>query len=190
MLRYILTDSRNFRFKVIVIGDGSVGKTSLIQKFTQGTFQKEYIKTIGAQFSKFDAEIDDDTIRLIFWDIAGQDDFLFLRPTFYRESNAAIIVYTLENNNLGRRSFNHIKDWHEEVKKNLHGDIPVVIFANKVDLIDNNKFDETEVQKLVEDRNFLGFYLTSAKTGEGVHDAFHVLIQKLYARNKALASEV
>ena len=185
-----MSDSQKFRFKVIVVGDGSVGKSSLIQKFTQGTFQKEYIKTIGAQFSRFDAEIDGDTIRLIFWDIAGQDDFLFLRPGFFRESNAAIIVYSLEENNLGKRSFEHIANWHEDIKKNLHGDIPIVIFANKVDLIDENGLDETLIQKVVKDRDFLGYYLTSAKTGQNVYDAFQAIIQELYSKNKTLSSEL
>jgi len=68
-----MKESQKFRFKVIVIGDGTVGKTSLIKKFTQGKFQKDYIKTLGAQFSKFDAEISGDNIKLVFWDIAGQD---------------------------------------------------------------------------------------------------------------------
>ena len=77
-----MTDVQKFRFKISVIGDGQVGKTSLIKKYSKGSFERDYVKTIGAQFSKFEKEIDGDEIRLIFWDIAGQDDFLFLRPSF------------------------------------------------------------------------------------------------------------
>ena len=184
-----MKDSLKFGFKVIVIGDGSVGKTSLIKKFTQGMFQKEYIKTIGAQFSKFDAEISEDTIRLLFWDIAGQDDFLFLRPSFYRESRAAIIVYSLEENNFGKRSFEHITDWHEGIKKYC-GDIPIVVFANKVDLIEENNLDKMNIQEVVKERDFFRYFLTSAKTGQGVHEAFNVIIEKLYDMHKALSSEL
>ncbi|GAH43367.1 unnamed protein product, partial [marine sediment metagenome] len=90
--------NKKFRFKITVIGDGAVGKTSLIQKFTNDNFKEEYIKTIGAQFSIFDRKIDGDKIKLLFWDIAGQDSFNFLRPSFFNNSVAAIIVYTLENN--------------------------------------------------------------------------------------------
>ena len=182
-----MKDSEKFTFKVTVIGDGRVGKTSLIKKFTKGKFQEDYIKTIGAQFSKFDAEISGDTIKLLFWDIAGQDEFFFLHPTFYRESRAAIIVYSLEENNVGKRSFEHITDWHEDIKKYC-GDIPIVMFANKVDLIEENNLDKMNIQEVVKERDFLGYFLTSAKTGQGVIDAFNAIINELYYKFKTFSS--
>ena len=178
-----------FRFKITVIGDGKVGKTSLIKKFTKGSFNQDYIRTIGAQFSKYDKEIEGDNIRLLFWDIAGQDDFGFLRPSFFRESRATIIVFSLEENDFGRNSFNHIANWHEDIR-HFCGDIPVVIFANKIDLIDENNLDHTKVQEIVEDRNFLGYYLTSAKTGKGVIEAFNAIIDELYRKYKELSMSI
>jgi len=171
---------KKLRFKITVIGDGRVGKTSLIKKFTLGTFETDYVETIGAQFSNYEKDIKGDNVRLIFWDIAGQREFDFLRPSFYRESNAAIIVYSLEENELGERSFRHIIDWHNEIKKYC-GDIPIVIFANKIDLVDENTLDHSEIQNLVDEQNFLGYYLTSAKTGDGVFNAFSAIIDKLYS---------
>ncbi|MFX0048553.1 MAG: Rab family GTPase, partial [Candidatus Hermodarchaeota archaeon] len=168
------TVKKKVKVKVTIIGDGSVGKTSLIQRFTQGIFQTDYIKTIGAQLTNYKTEIDGYRIELIFWDIAGQDDFHFLRPSFYRASKAAIIVYSLEENNLGKRSFEHIITWYNDVKK-FCGEIPVVIFANKVDLINEESLDKTDVQNLVNKHNFIGYYLTSAKTGEGLEHAFNAL---------------
>ena len=175
--------THKFRFKISVIGDGQVGKTSLIKKFTQGSFEKDYVKTIGAQFSKYEKEIEGDEIRLIFWDIAGQDDFLFLRPSFYKESSAAIIVYSLEESELGTRSYEHIVNWYENIKK-FCGDIPIILFANKVDLVEEDDIDVSVIQNLVEQHGFLGYYITSAKTGKGVHDAFNTLIEKLYDKSK------
>ncbi|MFW9970936.1 MAG: Rab family GTPase [Candidatus Odinarchaeota archaeon] len=183
-----MANSQEFEFKISVIGDGAVGKTSLIKKFTKGTFEKDYIKTIGAQFSRYDKEIDGDLINLIFWDIAGQDDFNFLHPLFYKESRAAIIVYSLEENDLGNDSFIHIKNWNNELRKYC-GDIPVVLFANKVDLVDQSNLNELEMQKLVNKYNFLEYYITSAKTGLGVIEAFNELIEKLYYKFKKLSSE-
>ncbi|MFX1569106.1 MAG: Rab family GTPase [Promethearchaeota archaeon] len=183
-----MNDSQKFGFKITIVGNGSVGKTSLIKKFTQGSFQKEYIKTIGAQWSEYDVEINGDQVRLLFWDIAGQDDFLFLRPSFYRESRAAIIVFSLEENDLGKRSFDHINDWHEDIKKHC-GDIPIVVFANKVDLVNEQNLNRTKIQGIIEERNFLDYYLTSAKTGQGVHEAFNAIITELYSKFKALSTK-
>jgi len=171
---------KKFKFKIAVIGDGMVGKTSLIQS---------YVKTIGAQFFVFDKEINEDKIRLLFWDIAGQVDFNFLRCSFFNKSQAAIIIYSLEDNDLGKNSFNHIVDWYMDISKYCN-EIPVVIFANKVDLVDENNSDDSKIQKLVDKHNFLGFYKTSAKTGDGVIKAFNAIIKKLYHNYITLSSEL
>ncbi|MBY9002648.1 MAG: GTP-binding protein [Candidatus Lokiarchaeota archaeon] len=183
-----MTNSREYGFKISVIGDGGVGKTSLIKKFTKGTFEKDYIKTVGAQFSRYEIEIKGDVINLIFWDIAGQiDAFNFLHPLFYKESRASIIVCSLEDNNLGRDSFINVKEWYEELEKHC-GNIPVVLFANKVDLVEDIDLDTTKIQNLVNEHDFLGFYLTSAKTGKGVIEAFNAIIDELYKKFKALST--
>jgi small GTP-binding protein len=170
------SNKKKQKVKVTIIGDGGVGKTSLIQRFTQGTFQREYIKTIGAQLSNYKVERNGYRTELIFWDIAGQDDFHFLRPSFYRASKAAIIVYSLEENNLGKRSFENITRWHDDVKE-FCGDIPIVIFANKVDLIEINLLNKNNIRDLVKKQKYFDYYITSAKTGEGVTDAFNRIIE-------------
>ena len=182
-----MKNSEEFRFKIVVVGDGAVGKTSLIKKFTKGTFERDYIKTIGAQFSKYNKEINEDKIRLIFWDIAGQEDFNFLHHLFYKETKAAIIVVSLEENDLGNNSFTHIENWNDEIKKYCD-DIPVVLFANKVDLIEKINIDISRIEELVKNYNFLNYYITSAMTGEGVIEAFNVIIEKLYLKYKEFAS--
>jgi len=172
-----------FIFKITVIGDGMVGKTSLIKRFTHGNFQFDYIQTIGAQFSKYVQNFGGDTCTLSLWDIAGQDEFFFLRPSFYKDSRAAIIVYSLEDNQHGKDSFKHVSKWHNDIKK-FCGNIPIILLCNKVDLIDKNILDESKVFKLTKKREFLGHYLTSALTGEGVDDAFQALTNELYYKCK------
>jgi len=171
--------AKGFVFKITVIGNGAVGKTSLIKKYTQGSFQKDYIKTLGAQFSKYDEEIEGDNCKLFFWDIAGQDEFNFMRPTFYKGSKAAIIVFSLTDED----SFKTILDWHEDIKK-YTGELPIVLFGNKTDLVDEKDLDDEKVNELVENRNFLGYYKTSAKTGQGVFEAFQAIIKELYNKFK------
>ena len=178
-------ENKKFRFKITVIGDGAVGKTSLIQKFTNDTFIEDYIKTIGAQFSVYDKKIEGDKIKLLFWDIAGQDDFNFLRPSFFNSSVAAIIVYSLEENEFGEESFKHIPNWANDIKE-FCGDVPVVIFGNKVDLIDEKKLDTSALEKIVKEKNYLGYFITSAKTGHGVIEAFNAIIDELYVKYKSM----
>jgi len=172
-----------FVFKVTIIGDGGVGKTSLIKKYTQGEFQEDYISTIGAQFSIYDYEIDDDEIKLFFWDIAGQDDFQVVRSSFYEDSKAAIIVYSLEQNSRGLESVNNVLKWYDDIIQYCKG-IPIIVFANKVDLIEKLEDDKMAYAKLKDYKNYLGTYKTSAKTGEGVDSAFKKIIETLYSLSK------
>lgn len=174
-------EEKGFVFKITVIGDGAVGKTSLIKKYTQGSFQKDYIKTIGAQFSKYNEEIDGNNCKLFFWDIAGQQEFTFMRPTFYKGSRACIIVFSLTD----PQSFEHIPDWEQEIKKYTNNpELPIVLFANKLDLVDKEDVDEEKLDAFASDRNYLGWYKTSAKTGTGVYKGFQAIIKELYNRYK------
>ncbi len=182
--------SQGFVFKITVVGDGAVGKTSLIQRFTEGEFNEEYIMTLGAQFTKFTEEVDGVPCELFIWDIAGQDTFKKLRQSFYKGSKAAIIVFSHEDNKHGEESFKNIGTWYDDITKNAKG-IPIVLFGNKIDLIDReslNKSDKTSsnsnVDNLKKKYTFDGYYLTSALTGEGVTDAFRELIRKLYDKFK------
>ncbi|MFX1490053.1 MAG: GTP-binding protein [Promethearchaeota archaeon] len=171
--------SPKFNFKISVVGDINVGKTSLIEKFTQGSFKRDYIETKGTQFSVYDEKIDGDQIRSLFWDISGQDTYHFLRERFFKDSIAAIVVCSLEDNISGIESFEHISDWNEDIR-NYCGNIPVVLFVNKVDLVDEDDIDHSTIQDIVKQNDFIGYHITSAKTGEGVKKAFNKIIEKLY----------
>ena len=183
-----VNESQKFRFKISVIGDSGVGKSPLIKKFTKGSFEKDYIKTIGAQFSKYEQEIGGDEIRLIFWDLAGQDDFLFLRPSFYKESGAAIIVYSLEDNHVGIESLNHISNWNDNIR-NFCGNIPVVLFGNRVNLASVNTVDNSDIQEIARKYNFTSYYKTSIESEQIVFRAFNEICEMLYNKYKKLSKQ-
>lgn len=172
-----------FVFKITIIGDGGVGKTSLIKKYTQGEFQEDYISTIGAQFSIYEQKINGDDIKLFFWDLAGQDDFQIIRSSFYEDSKAVIIVYSLERNNKGNESLKNVMKWYNEISQYCE-DIPIIIFANKTDLVVDTEIDESSFEELSAKEDYLGIYRTSAKTGNGVDNAFKMIIEKLYSMHK------
>jgi small GTP-binding protein len=116
---------------------------------------------------------------LFFWDIAGQKEFEFMRPTFYKGSKAAIIVFSHTN----EESFKRIPEWHNNIKDHV-GDLPIVLFGNKIDLINEDEHDDEKIQELVKERSFLGYFKTSAKTGSGVYEAFRAIIMNLYNKYK------
>jgi len=102
-----------------------------------------------------------------------------MRPTFYKGSKAAIIVFS----HTDEESFNKIPEWHEDIKTHV-GDIPIVLFGNKIDLVDENNSDDEKIQDIVKERSFLGYFKTSAKTGSGVYEAFQAIIKNLYNKYK------
>lgn len=178
-------EGQGYGFKVVIIGDGAVGKTSLIKKYTQGSFQKEYIATLGTQFSKYEEEINGEKVELFLWDIAGQEKFQALRQRFYIGSVGAIIVFSLDPEQ--PQSYDHVLRWLDDLKKHC-GNIPMVLFGNKVDLVDDGILAsdsslptaDANVVHFAKENRFLGYYKTSALTGQGVTDAFEVLVKKLY----------
>lgn len=106
---------------------------------------------------------------------------MFMRPTFYKGSKAAIIVFSQDPEE--QESFEHVVHWHDDIKK-FCGDLPIVLFGNKIDLINEEKLDDKKVTDLVKKRKFLGYYKTSAKTGTGVYEAFQAIIKELYNKYK------
>lgn len=169
---------RDFIFKLVVIGDGAVGKTSLIKRYTSGSFNQEYIKTLGAQFSRYERIIGENKktrARLFFWDIAGQQEFSFMRPTFYNGARGAIVVFDLSR----EETLDNVMIWYEDVRK-FCGDLPTVLFGNKSDLIqDPDAYDKEKVDQIMKRYNIMDFYVTSAKTGIHVTDAFNSIIEIL-----------
>jgi len=178
---------RQFVYKIVVVGDAQVGKTSLILKYTKGTFNEEYIMTLGAQLSKFEDVVEENEFKLVFWDIAGQTNFSQLRRSFYKGSSAAIIVFSHEENELGDRSFQNVSKWVENIVQ-FCGKIPIVLFGNKIDLIDVNDLmlnkehpkSDHNIVKLMKELHILGYLKTSALTGEGVTFAFKTLTNHVY----------
>lgn len=175
------------KYKIIVIGDAAVGKTSLIRKYTKGEFQEDYIATLGAQFTQYGEIIEDVNFKLIFWDIAGQPTFERMRKKFYSGSSAAIIVFSHSPDE--KKSFKSLDRWLSEVRQYC-GKIQIVLFGNKIDLVNEdelltNKNLETcdsNIEQYIKKNGILGYYKTSALTGQGVNQAFHLIAKKVYSK--------
>ena len=176
-----------FKWKIVVVGNAAVGKTSLIKRYTADTFEKDYISTLGMQFSKYEEDVAGEKVELLLWDLAGQESFSTLRDRFYAGSSGAIIVFSLAPEEL--ETYNHVPKWLSDVKKAC-GNIPILLFGNKADLVDQNALatspdyttSDVHVLKFAQDNKIIKYYRTSALTGQDVKEAFQTLVIKLYQR--------
>ena len=160
-------------FKIVIIGDIRVGKTSLTMRYADQAFQYEYIKTIGTNFFLKTIPFQGTEVNIMLWDLAGDEAFGQLRPMFYQGALGAFLVFDVTQ----RSSFTHLEDWLKELQQNVPQEIPVVLSANKIDLMKEEwEVSEPEIQAFAETRGF-PYFMTSAKTNEHVIQAFLKLVE-------------
>ena len=154
----------DFNYKIILIGDPSVGKSCLTLRATKNEFNNVYTPTIGFEFFNLNLKMKGKNIRLQIWDTCGQEKFRSLITNFYRNSSLAIIVYSIDEEN----SFRHIDQWLNEIRTQTTPDIKIFLIGNKSDLIDNRKIKTERAKHFSQDRCLDFFVETSAKNGENV----------------------
>jgi len=161
--------SGEYSNKVILTGDYQVGKTSLIKRFVENSFGKDYISTMGVQISKKTVNLTDKNImNFIIWDIGGQSfQMAPYRSKFYSGANAAFII--VDRTRPG--NLKSVEKWYNDIKKSIPKNIPIVIVGNKSDLTDQLVISEDDIREVANEFGF-HYILTSAKTGESVNDAF------------------
>ncbi len=159
-------------FKVVLGGDANVGKTSLIQRHCTGLFDPSRAMTIGIDFHLYDVGIDDMPVRLVVWDMGGQERFVTVRDGFYRGSHAVGLVFDASN----RVSFYNLMRWWREVRASLP-DVPVVLLANKVDL--PRQVSRAEVEAIAQAWQTPAFE-SSCVTGEGISEFFEAVARRAW----------
>ena len=168
----------NYQFKIIIVGDPSVGKTSLILRYTNNAFRRNYVPTLGVMVSDKIFKIEESIIQLTLWDIGGQQKFHTMRQQFYRGSDAVFLICDLTNPN----SFNNIQRWFSDVSDQLSDRSDVLmgfIIGNKKDLIEQRMITDEMAMTLANKLN-LGFIETSALLGDNVDYAFSTIANLLY----------
>ena len=158
--------------KIVIIGDSSVGKTTLLQQYLNGKVTGNAKPTIGADFSKKETLIDNQVVTLQIWDTAGQEKFQSLGYAFYRGADCCVLVYDITN----RKTFENLTKWKQGFIDNAAPDepktFPFVILGNKIDRENERKVDKREGEEWCQANNNIPFYETSAKEGISVEQAF------------------
>ncbi|KAG7322607.1 hypothetical protein KOW79_013953 [Hemibagrus wyckioides] len=155
------------KFKLVFLGEQSVGKTSLITRFMYDSFDNTYQATIGIDFLSKTMYLEDRTIRLQLWDTAGQERFRSLIPSYIRDSAAAVVVYDITNVN----SFQQTTKWIDDVRTERGSDVIIMLVGNKTDLADKRQVSIEEGERKAKELSVM-FIETSAKAGYNVKQLF------------------
>lgn len=155
------------KYKLVFLGEQSVGKTSLITRFMYNSFETSYQATIGIDFLSKTVYLEDRTIRLQLWDTAGQERFRSLIPSYIRDSSVAVVVYDITS----LESFQETNKWIEDVRKERGEDVIIMLVGNKTDLSNTRQVTTTEGMQKAKELNVL-FIETSAKVGYNVNLLF------------------
>ncbi|KAJ8087945.1 GTPase Ryh1 [Marasmius sp. AFHP31] len=167
------------RTKIVLLGDQSVGKTSLITRFMYDTFDNTYQATIGIDFLSKTMYLEDRTVRLQLWDTAGQERFRSLIPSYIRDSSVAIVVFDITN----RQSFLSTSKWIDDVRSERGNDVIIVLVGNKADLSDKRQVTLEEATATATGLNIM-FMETSAKAGHNVKTLFKKIAMSLPGMEK------
>lgn len=169
---------KEFVFKIVVCGDAAVGKTSLVLKFTDNAFRRQYLPTLGVNISEKKLTLNNASIKLMLWDLSGQKKFKMMRTSSYPGALAYIFVFDTTN----PQTLKNLEFWYKEVdsiNKNIIG----LLLGNKIDLQEQENIDEENLKDFRANRK-LKYFRTSALTGENVEKAFEYLAEKLYYKRK------
>merc|ERR1712137_283970 len=159
-------------FKIVLLGEGCVGKTSIVLRYCENQFNENHITTIQASFLRKALNISAQRVNLAIWDTAGQERFHALGPIYYRDANGALLVYDVTD----RDSFLKVKMWVKELRRMLGADIALTIAGNKVDLPRVVPLEEAEAYAATVGAKHFN---TSAKKNEGIEELFLDLAKRM-----------
>lgn len=159
----------DFGLKVVMMGDGAVGKTSLVLRYTQNSFSPEYKQSLGASFAVKDLLVNEQQVKLVIWDIAGQPSFRQVRRHYYSGAHGALLVFDCTK----PTTFMTLENWYQDFKRVVPSGA-IILVANKVDLSDQ-RLVPSEAAVMLNKWWQVPYLETSAATASGVQEAFYQL---------------
>ena len=171
-----------FLYKILLIGDSGSGKTSVLNRFIDKSFNEKYIPTVGIDFRTKIIDQDGKKIKLQIWDIAGQTRFRNVTSSFYRGAVGVVIVYDVTD----KKSFENVSHWLNEIDRYSNKDSVNILLGNKNDLIENKKVNYGDAN-IFSVNNNLNFFETSAKNGDNIDKCFEELVYLI--QNKIVKNE-
>ncbi|XP_068690789.1 ras-related protein Rab-10-like [Montipora capricornis] len=158
----------DYMFKILLLGDAGVGKTSLMWRFSEDVFKRTYISTIGIDFKLRTIEMEGKRVRLQIWDTAGQERFHAISVSYYRSAMGIVLVYDITR----RHSFENISKWLRNINEHAKDDVVKLLVGNKSDLEENARAVKREEGEQLAEEYDMNFFETSAMENNCIEEAF------------------
>jgi len=166
-------------FKLLLIGDSGVGKTCVLFRFSDDTFNTTFISTIGIDFKIKTVELQGKKIKLQIWDTAGQERFHTITTSYYRGANGILLVYDITQ----PKTFDNISKWLRNINEHASEDVERMLIGNKCDMEDKRLISEERGKKVAEE-NGIKFFETSAKENINIEIAFNTLAEDILNKQR------
>ena len=168
---------KKYVLKILTIGDGGVGKTTLLRRFVEGVFTKDITMTIGVEFFVKDMQVENCECSLQLWDFSGQERFRFLLDSYINGAKGTLLMFDLTR----IVTLEPLIEWADILRKN-NPELPILLIGTKKDLEQKGFVDDNYVMQLKETFHFIDFIKISSKTGENVNTAFEILVRNIFKK--------
>ena len=163
-------------YKVLLLGDSTVGKTCFLLRYCDKTFQEAHLSTIGLDYRLKNMTLaSGKKIKLQIWDTAGQDRFRAITKNYYKGANGIIIIYDVTN----PQTYENVKIWITQIREEANPNVIIYLAGNKIDVDEEEKLVKTEDGQKIANEFNLPFFETSAKEGINDNEAFESLVEKI-----------
>ncbi len=168
--------SEDIVYKVLLLGDSTVGKTCFLLRYCDKSFQDAHLSTIGLDYRLKTMTLKNNkTIKLQIWDTAGQDRFRAITKNYYKGANGIILIYDVTNS----QTFENVKNWITQIKEEASKNVVIYLAANKIDVADDLKVITPEEGQKMADEYHMPFFETSAKEGININEIFEDIVEKV-----------
>ena len=168
--------SEDIVYKVLLLGDSTVGKTCFLLRYCDKSFQDAHLSTIGLDYRLRTMTLKNNkTIKFQIWDTAGQDRFRAITKNYYKGANGIILIYDVTNS----QTFENVKNWITQIKEEASKNVVIYLAANKIDVADDLKVITPEEGQKMADEYHMPFFETSAKEGININEIFEDIVEKV-----------
>ena len=167
-------EKKEFLYKILLLGDSSVGKTCFLMRYVDNTFQEIHMSTIGLDYKLKTVQLEDGKmVKIQIWDTAGQDRFRSITKNYYKGAHGIVLIYDVTN----KKSFENVSNWINQIREEVSDKVTIVLVGNKIDEEEKRVVTTEQGKKMANDIKIMLFEC-SAKTGVNIDSTFNELVKK------------